>query len=169
MASTPDVPLRRLFNESLAATLERHDTSLGIDRDGWLNDADDHFQRQHSPLIPILERDAIAAFKRQIQDEFIRKSRDPRIESERELTRIARAAQRSSRIEQIEIEPGQYIAKRVVDCSRRELRLLAEQYERRARGMLRRAAFYRTVDRQLDIAGINEHETLRDWISRQAQ
>jgi formyltetrahydrofolate synthetase len=160
MASTPDVPLRRLFNESLAATLERHDTSLGIDRDGWLNDADDHFQRQHSPLIPILERDAIAAFKRQIQDEFIRKSRDPRIESERELTRIARAAQ---------IEPGQYIAKRVVDCSRRELRLLAEQYERRARGMLRRAAFYRTVDRQLDIAGINEHETLRDWISRQAQ
>jgi hypothetical protein len=166
MSATPDVPLRRLFNEALSATLEGHTTSLGIDRDGWLRDADEHFMQRHAEAVPFLEREAIGALKRIYQDEFIRASRHTAIESENELSRIARAAGRSTRIEQIEIEPGQYVAKRVVDCSRRELRLLAEQYERRARGFMRRAAFYRTVEQQLAMSGIDEHQSLTDWIER---
>ena len=81
--------------------------------------------------------------------------------------RIARQAKRSQRIEQIEIEPGQYVAKRVLDCSRRELLLLAAQYERKGRGMLRRAAFYRTLEAQLKLAGIDEAESLGDWMAQQ--
>lgn len=166
MVSTPDVPLRRLFNESLAATLDQHTTSIGIDRDGWLADADQHFSDRHGGAASFLEREAVGALKRSYQDEFIRKSRLPGIEAFRELGKIARAAANSHRIEQIEIEPGQYAAKRVIDCTRRELRVLAEQYEKRARGYLRRAAFYRAVDQQLELAGIDEHETLQTWIDR---
>ena len=161
------MPLRRLFNQALAATLDGHDTSLGIDRSGWLADADEHFAARNGAAVPFLEREAIAVLKRSYQDEFIRRSRDPRVEKEKNLSRIARAAARSTRIEQIEIEPGQYIAKRVVDCTRRELVLLARQYERRARGMWRRATFYRTINHQLELFGMEEYETLQNWLDQQ--
>lgn len=157
-----------LFREALISTLDDHVTRLGIDRDGWLKDADASFRKKHRQHLRTLNAQALAERKRDEQRAFIRASRHPAIEQHKELARIARAAQRSLRIEQIEIEPGQYIAKRVLDCSRRELLLLAGQYETKARGMLRRAAFYRTLERQLALAGIDESETLRDWIDQQA-
>lgn len=165
MAMTPDIPFRRLFREALTATLDAHAARIGIDRDGWLSAADARFEAANAGAVPFLEREAVAALKRQVQDEFIRSSRDPRIERERELSAVVRAASRGARIEQIEIEPGQYVPKRVLDCSRRELRLLAEQYERRARGMWRRAEFYRRVERQLALAGLADDQAMRDWLA----
>ncbi|HXT99502.1 MAG TPA: hypothetical protein VN903_00830 [Polyangia bacterium] len=156
-----------LFREALVSTLETHVTKLGIDRDGWLKDADAAFRKKHRQQLRTLNAQALAERKRDEQRAFIRNSRHPAIEQHKELARIARAAGRSMRIEHIEIEPGQYIAKRVIDCSRRDLLVLAAQYETKARGMLRRAAFYRTLERQLALAGIEEFETLSDWIERQ--
>lgn len=157
-----------LFREALHTTVEQHVTRVGIDQDAWLKAADVAFRKKNRARLKSLNAQAVAERKRAEQRAFIRSSRHPAIESQKELGRIARAAKRSMRIEQIEIEPGQYIAKRVVDCSRRELLLLADQYERKGRGLLRRAAFYRTIEAQLGLAGITESETLQDWIDQQA-
>lgn len=156
-----------LFREALYTTIEQHVTQVGIDQEAWLKDADAAFTKKHRRQLRALHAQAVADRKRDEQRAFIRSSRHPAIEAHKDLGRIARAAKRSMRIEQIEIEPGQFVAKRVIDCSRRELLLLAEQYERKGRGMLRRAAFYRTLESQLALAGIREAETLGDWIAQQ--
>lgn len=156
-----------LFREALYNTVDRHTTRVGIDQDAWLKEADAAFRKAHRKQLAALNAQAVADRKRDEQRAFIRNSRHPAIEQYKELGRIARAAKRSTRIEQIEIAPGEYVAKRVIDCSRRELLLLAAQYERKGRGMLRRAAFYRTLEEQLKLAGVGEAESLGDWIDRE--
>lgn len=168
MVQSPPPAFTTLFREALYNTVGKHSTRVGIDQSAWLKDADDEFQRKHAPIIDALNAQALAERKRAEQLAFIRSSRHPAIESKRDLERIARAAKRSNRIEQIEIQPGEYVAKRVIDCSRRELLLLAAQYERKGRGMMRRAAFYRAVEQQLALAGMDMAKSVQDWIDRQA-
>ena len=167
MAASKPGAFTPLFREALHTTVEQHVTRTGIDQGAWLKDADVAFRKKHRKVLRILHEQAVADRKREEQLRFMRSSRHPAIEAHKELDRIARSAKRSQRIEQIEIEPGQYGAKRVLDCSRRELLLLAAQYERKGRGMLRRAAFYRTLEAQLKLAGIDEVESLGDWMAQQ--
>jgi len=169
MTQPKPVGFTPLFREALLSTVEAHTTKLGIDQPAWLKAADAAFHKSHRHTLRVLHAQAVGERKREVQLAIIRSSRHPAIEFQRELARIARAAKRSTRIEQIEIAPGEYVAKRVIDCSRRELLLLAAQYERKARGMSRRAAFYRALEEQLRLAGIDDSETLQHWIDRQEQ
>ena len=155
--------------EALDATLATHVTRFSIDMEGWFRDADQRFRKANRGMLRDINRETIAVHKRDLQLRYIRASRDPRIEQVRELDRIARAANRSQRIEQIEIEPGQYVAKRVVDCTRRELRILARQYDRRAESMIRRASFYRRIEQQLELAGMDDGQSMQDWLRQRQQ
>lgn len=168
MAIEKNPPFSRLFRRSLSATMDQHISRFGVDQPSWLSAADAHFKRVNRTALRHLNAEAVAERKRAEQLAFIRNSRHQSIEAYRDLARIARAARNSSRMEQIEYAPGQYASKRVRDCSRHELLLLADQYERKARGMLRRAAFYRTLEHQLGLAGIDEQESLQVWIDREA-
>jgi len=156
-----------LFHEALAASLDAHVHSNSIDMEGWFAEADRRFHATNRQMLTAIEREAVESHKHDLLRRFIRSSRDARIEHIREIGKIARAAARSQRIEQIALESGEYVAKRIVDCTRQELRILAEQYEKRALSMSRRAMFYRRIDHQLALAGLGEAETLQDWIGQQ--
>src|SRR5215471_16986815 len=109
MATSSGGAFGTLFREALAQTLDGHVTSFGVDQDGWLKDADAYFQRVNAAVVDTLNDEAVAQRKRVEQLLFMRTSRHTAIEAYRDLGRIARAAQHSTRVEQIEIEPGQYV------------------------------------------------------------
>lgn len=168
MGSTvPPCTFRQRFWQSIAATEGEVQNRFSIDADDWLKKAQDHFQENNGDHLRWLEAEAVAIAEKILLNEYLRSGRSANVEQVRELQRIATRATRANRYEVIEIERGQYVKKREIDCTVRERISLAEQYEKRSQSDLRRARYHRFVAAQLVLEGMGQNDSLQDWIRRE--
>lgn len=164
----PESSFRRQFRQSVIATEDQVQNRFEIDAGAWLKVADGHFKQSNPATAPVLEAEAVAMSKKAVLDEYIRSGRSAAVDAIRDLDKIARRAKKRTRYEVIQIEQGQIVKKREIDCTIRERIILAEQYERSAASDTRRARYHRYVAAQLVLEGMSESDSLQDWIDRRS-
>lgn len=162
----PESSFRRQFRQSVIATESEIQNRFEIDAAEWLKIADGHFKNVNPTTALMLEAEAVAMSKKAVLDEYIRSGRSAAVDAIRDLDKIARRARTRTRYEVIQVEQGQIIKKREIDCTIRERIILAEQYERSAASDTRRARYHRYVAAQLVLEGMGEGDSLQDWIDR---
>ncbi len=138
------------------------------DKACWLDRVIAHMNAEQ----PIAAADAslgcVTEYYAQRIEEYIRTTRDAEIENLRGIEALRRNVRQQQRIVQVHTENGDYLTKRLRDCTAAELDTLARQYEKSAAADSRRATYYRSLAQQMRLFGLAEGLPLSKALDQQA-
>lgn len=141
-----------------------------INKDVWLAKVDKEMASAEPAAHAAAGHGAREVWYASLIESYIRKSKDPAIESLRDLNKIAARVRKANRMVQIKIAAHgrvQYLAKREIDCSVRELEVLGQQYAQSGAADIRRSNYYLNIARQLRLRGLSDDDTLASFLAGQ--